>query len=493
MNDNESSVAVLERPQTKEQTITQEIPNVGEQFTQLLTEVQDILESRPPERWMFSIYRKLTYIRRHPDKYAPEVQKFIEDYADNALGVLLEQRKMGIVPHGPVAERRNVISENSLDVIHQLAEVIDSEKEEEPSNSEVHNISLEEVIGSSDRFRTSEKKYEDNTTLTIFEVYSKQTATWHKFPLPPTGNILHKGGFPRVVLKILQGAPEETIESELPPNDFDVVTHGDRNEIYPIAKKIGVDLQGVETVDNFDFKQLCESRDIDLNGCFMGSEGIIFSSDAAEAAKTGKVHIKGNNRGIYGSEKFMYDRCQLVKNRGLMRLFKVVAEGKAVSFEINPLNKQIDLGIYWLVLARKFSKKPNAPELLDKLFYLGKQTDQVHNDEASIYDVLDRVHAENTFFDFNEAELDAPGVAMWLNRKLMRLVNTKFRKEHNIPSNLQLERNIGDNIPMEVSLENYTGTEEDNETTKAKWDAFVNRCRLRKEAEGNNSKPLFPK
>ncbi len=221
------------------------------------------------------------------------------------------------------------------------------------------------------------------------------------------------------------------------------------------------------------------NRDLDLNGCFMGSDGLTYSTQALEAARTGKINIVATKRGIYGSEVFYHEGTRLIKNRGIMRYLKTVAEGKAQSFEFLPVNEQVNLGIYWLVLAKRMSRKENAPEIMDKLFYLGRQIQQTEEGEEHIYDVLDRVHTKYPFFDFDGKPLDKTGLARWLHRKFLRQIDKKYRDKNSIPTNLTLTRSEEDTIPYTVSLDAYSSRPDKLEKIKNGWDTFLRRSRRR--------------
>lgn len=448
-------------------------PEIISQFRTLLTDIHRVLETRQPQQWWRGVYRQLIKAKRHPEHYAPEIQAFISDYADSVIGLLREQAQD--IHSGDTSSKDSVdISERTLHIIHDTAKLIKSPKEKDRP-FEINHLPLELVFKNNDRFRIS-KGENLGHELTFFEIRS-ETGDWHSFPLPMSDTMFHKGGFPRVVLKILAGAPPSTIEAELPPNDFDVVATGHPKKAYTEAGAIGVDLEGVEMLEKMNFEQLCKSRDINLNGCFIGKNELVYSTDAYNAAKSGKIAIEGYTRGIYGSDRFFYQGVELFKNRGLMRLMKTVTEGKALSFDFIPLNQQVDLGIYWLVLMRKFSKKENFNELADRLFYLGKQCGQIYDGETSIFDVIDRVHSENPFFNFDEVALDQVGVAKWLNKKLLKYIDSAFRQTHSIANALEFTRLQEDTRPYEVSLNGFEPRPDKD--LNSRWTEFLERCRQR--------------
>lgn len=291
---------------------------------------------------------------------------------------------------------------------------------------------------------------------------------------------MHKGGTPRVILKILAGAPIESIRAELPPNDFDVIATGDPLERQREALRMGVDIEGVEIVASLDdWHRLFAGRDINLNQCFFGLDGLTYTQQALESAQSGSISLEATERGLYGSENVFYDGIKLAKNRGVQRLLKFVAEGKAESFEFFPLNEQLDLGVYWLALARKFARKKNAGALLDRLFYLGRQIGQVGPDEHSIYDVLTRVHKTYPFFDMRDLTLDQTALAKWLGGKLIKLADRRFRQEEKISLGFGLERTPGDEVPYRVSLDGYVPDPNRIAAAHEGWQAFLEACQGR--------------
>ncbi len=260
-------------------------------------------------------------------------------------------------------------------------------------------------------------------------------------------------------------------------NDIDMIAwpgENDRQEILDEALRLGADIEGVEMTDEKDVEKVLKVRDVSINQCFFGREGLVFSTKALEAMQSGVVEIMDPmDRGLYGSESFMFDGIKIVKNRGMYRLFKFVAEGKAESFEQVALNRQIDLGIYWLVLSRKFARKKNAGTLLNRFYELGKRAGQVREWEENIYDVLTRVHSEFNFFTFNDAKQGEEDIVRWLGRKLAKMANRKFRLTRGVSSGLNLQRSQGDNMPERISLAGYTDDPVADMATGNAWEGFV--------------------
>jgi hypothetical protein len=219
------------------------------------------------------------------------------------------------------------------------------------------------------------------------------------------------------------------------------------------------------------------NRDLDLNNAFISRDGLVFDQLAKKSAQTGKIEIIATKRGIYGTEIFFHEGIRLIKNRGMMRLVKTLAEEKAKSFNFIPLNEQVDFGIYWLVLSRRSVDKPNFPELLDRLFLLGQQIKQVRPDEQNIFQVLDRVHQKYPFYDY-KSQLDDKGLVKWLNGKLFNQIDKKYRDLYHIPTTLSLVRSENDTIPYEVRLD-YSPNQQNLEFIKNEWPNYLRRCQAR--------------
>lgn len=438
-------------------------------FEQTLAEVGDVIEEKDPKEWWFSIYLKLRQKVRsiRSGNSIAEMEDFVDTYWARVNQIFLDAAKG--------QEEDTLLAAH--EAIHGISDVF--HENEEVEEVEIKNIPLSELT-QNERLRIEES--EDTYTISI---YSKIRDQWYSYPIPRSHNghrLLHKGGLPRVVLKIIAGAPEDTIEAELPLNDIDFLATGDTNKVFATAKALDVDPDGIEMLDTLDYQYIFNSRDLDLNGCTLSQDGLTFSLQALESARTGSIRILSSARGLYGTEIFQYDGSRLMKNRGLMRLLKTVAEGKAHNFEFLPLNKQIDLGIYWLVLARKLSGKEQAGEYLDRLYYLGQQTGQVREGEMDIFDVLERVHKEVPFFNFDSGKLDTLGLARWLSKKLLKQIDKFYRDRYRVPTYFPYQREEGDTEPYIVSLKGYTPNEDCIDSFRDRWGQFLSSSRVRHRA-----------
>ncbi len=436
------------------------------------------IDSRPPERWWGIAYKGIRRALRDADTYPEELRDFISTRGPEFTKLLTHEIERDVDSENTSADRAQLIAERAIEIIHDAAKIFPLEAEPNEKDPVINFVPIEEIIDASDRFNLAPQKLADGRTTNVLQVYSDTTSSWYDFKLPFSENVMHKGGFPRVVLKVLAGAPVETIEAELPPNDFDVVAviaDGTNDE----AALLDADPAGIEHVDEFDMNSLIRNRDINLNGCFMTKDGLVYSEPAFEAARSGRIELMPYKRLIYGTETFYYKGERITNNRGMMRLAKTVVEQKALSFDFRPINKQVDMGIYWLALAQKFSGKTNHGELLDKLYYVGAQMGQVRTGENDIYDVLNRAHTEFPFFEMERKELDEVGVAKWLGNKLNKQIDRVYRQEYKVGSDFELEREPGDTIPYTVSLDGYEKNDEAIDAIEQKWDSFKERCQMR--------------
>lgn len=425
---------------------------VYEPFSAYLDTVLDKIKSISPERWWFVMYHELRTLQNSIDSGTFTLSLEAKDFAQDLLVDVINLLKEKAQHRYEVSSTEDHLSE-ARKLVHQISELLsfpaDTEAELRPTI-----VSLEALLQGNERMNPNYSfDVVESDGVEHFRIFSSIQNTYFDFPLPPSHEMLHKGGFPRVVLKIWVGSPTEIIEAELPPNDFDVIASGDEEEAYSTAQKIGVTSDGVEMVHNIhNAPALFASRDITLNQCFIGIDGLEFSDAARIAAQTGHIAAIPSLRGLYGRSMFYYQNELLANGRDMYRLIKFVAEKKALSFDFTELNKQVDIGIYALVLIQKSMRKENAPELLENIFTILKQMGQVQPGEETLDDVVARLKEQYPFFDFQREPLDDEGVAKWLFFRLKKQAELYFRAKYAIPSRQELERKPGDMVPFTVSL-----------------------------------------
>lgn len=405
----------------------------------------------------------------------PETVDFWRNYGEPVIDILVHE----VRPAGDCKQPSPVTrAKRAIQVMHEVSEVFSRDEDTETAERVTQHLGFDELCQLSERFKTDTKIDETGTERKYFYIYSPKRDRWFEYPIPNTDYVLHKGGLGRTILKVLYNEDPDLSESELPPHDYDYIAVK-CSEAEEDLKGLRADPDGIEEVVSINLDVLMNNRDLDINNAFVGRDGLVFAESAYWSAVSGKIAIVATKRGIYGSEVFFHEGVRLIKNRGMMRLVKTVAEGKATSFDFMPLNEQVDLGIYWLVLAKRFAGKADFPLYMDRLFELAKQMGQVREGETTVYEVLDRVHAKYPFYSFDGRPLDEEGVARWLGRKLIKQVDKKYRDVNSVPSLLDMERSPKDTETYEVSLADYKPDHEKLETIRSGWNNYLARCRRR--------------
>ncbi len=376
-----------------------------------------------------------------------------------------------------------------------------SEGREQRENShvprQVLRISLEDMIDAAG----GEIRREEKDGRTYVSVRSSK-GSWTAFELPP-GDVLYKGGLPRLLLKLvlgtmtageaaqrartwesfhesgasirLQGSERvhpDIIEKDRKQNDIDVITLLEGNGTAPIplslvkqAKDLGADPDGVEFIprgamdDDAVMVKVFAGRDGNGNECVLTQDGLVVSNRAIEAMYSGIFEVNQANKEFYGAETFFYGGTMLQTARGEMRGLKFVSEGKFRGLRWCPINRFIDPGIYWLVLFDKFNKKENRAELFHRLLFLGKKMGIVGQQET-LKDVLDRTHEECPYFDVvNRGQMTERKLLLWFAGKVTRMTSRKAKRalRH---TTYQPERSPGDTEMQTITIDDIPSLRE---------------------------------
>jgi hypothetical protein len=429
---------------------------------ELTIDMQQIL-LRPPERWAHNfcrfVYQHEKALHEAPDSYPAPLAEFLRQH----LPRFKEALRTATARVDP--EQAATAFERATAMIHDFSEhLFHLQDRKFALKPQVQSIALETLA--------SRLPSEVKDTITV---------RGHAFPRPQSESLCHKGGLPRVLTKLLAGASESTIAIELPANDLDVIVVSGSREALAEAERYKISRDGIELVDELNFERIFASRDLDLNGCVVTKDELVFATWAHQSAREGKVSIIPAARGLYGTEFFFdQDGVLLAKNRGLARLVKSVVEGKAEAFDVLPRNKQVDLGIYWLILARRFGAKEHSETLMNRLFDVAKSLGQTREGDASPLDFLKGVHERYPFFSFSDSSLDDAGVVRWLAGKLNRQTERFFRQAVGVFNPNNLERAQGDTVPTTITLEAIVKTPS-SEGFSAGWAQFVAECDTRRE------------
>jgi hypothetical protein len=184
----------------------------------------------------------------------------------------------------------------------------------------------------------------------------------------------------------------------------------------------------------------------------------------------------------------------LAKQRGIMRLVKQVAEGKALSFAYKDINSSLDFGIYSLYLGKKWSKHLRSREdksadpnrfgdHLQRMFILLETAGQT-NGETTVIELLENAHRRYPFFDIQKENEDDVDVARWLAKKLIKQLDREFNWKNKIPSGLIFERKAHDSDTRTISLGDFQPSYVQTQQILKWWPGFVQSCHQRAEEYG---------
>ncbi len=434
--------------------------------------LSEALDTNPPVSWWRSIARKLIFFERHLSEIqSTPIRNHIQE---NIAELKMILRNSQYLPMKSPLEIVEYTEKVIMSLSMEMALIF--EEEREPITE--HIISLDDLVHTyPHRLRKNESMLND-TPIIELEIRhpDPEIDQWYSIPIPNQKMIWHKGGPARALLNLIADAPLSMQIAEFPWNDFDVITAGD--DVYDTAISIGVDPDGVEYMGEnaLNFSRFAYGRDTDQNQCCLGSDGLHYSTAALQAAQTGHINIVGKyiaNKAIYGIDTMYAEGISLIKPRGLMRLVKNLVEGKALSFEYKSVNANFDIGIYVLFLAKKWSKRSNFPELLQKLFVLLQQMDQVRSGEYSIIDVLNRAHKEYPFFDFDREIKTKRDLTQWKAKKFVKQFDRELAWLFDFPTTLELKRSDHDEVPITISLNQFVASETESESIKSWWDNFL--------------------
>jgi len=305
-------------------------------------------------------------------------------------------------------------------------------------------------------------------------VENSHFVSWDEIPFPegvhiprPPANakVGYKGGAARVALKAYLGA---SLEGEIPLADFDMYAE-DTPEIWEVAQELCVDNDGVEAVEKFDPGMCFATRDTDLNEVLLTGEGLYYTDDAVRASTTRIIRPgRGRVESLYGADCFFMNGDKFMSNKALWRLVKFVAEGKADGFALPKYNLQIDMGIYWLVLARKLSGKENGGEKLERMFHLGNKMGIIPERfrEKPVLEFLNWMHSNLPFFDFESEQTDED-IANWLlNDRFLTFVAKQSKKYLGIRTDFSdIKREPGDEQEVVIDLSGYVPSAQGHQVT----------------------------
>lgn len=454
----------------------------------ILTRLPLILDG-DPRTWYKAIAKDIVYLHRRRDVLPPEMREYLAPIFNRAKHILHKEAEAGKtlssndINDELIGTRAHI---NMIGLSQQVSEQFSTELE--PIKERV--VSIDELIVKNPKRLSRHIEEEDGITFTMIGVRHPTNGEEYFFKLPLDNFSYHKGGIARLMLEIYAGARSSMQLCEIPWNDVDVYTiGGDEEECRDRAKLIGADVQGIEIAngDKFDFSQYANGRDMTFNQVCLGVDGLHYSDAAFQAAQTGHIELVGHyipDRAIYGFDRYPVklnnEPLILAKPRGMMRYIKSLAEGKALSFDYLPVNQNLDFGIYWLVLARKWAKTQDSfADRMQKMFYICRQMGQTRDNENGIMDSLSRIHVNYPFFNLEHEFKGEAGVARWIGGKLIKQLDREFGWLNELPSGVKFIRREGDTTPKTVSIEGFQYDPEEGQWIVSGWEQFTNDCRNR--------------
>lgn len=241
----------------------------------------------------------------------------------------------------------------------------------------------------------------DGTSIWFTEkelvIYNSERGTF-KYPLPAQtvdGEIAIKGGVARLVAKIALELPST---GELPPSDLDLVVFGASKGITmkELKSRYGVEAKDVEKITPEGvrgYNIYLGNRDQSPNEVLLTADGLVLSLDAISAFVQGTTQVTADShRDLFGSHVLDWERRYIVEMldghdqffvngvrfpspKALSRMYRNMIEEKADSFTVPKGALKLDIGIRWLVMARKFlavEDKKRRNELLENMVLLAQ-------------------------------------------------------------------------------------------------------------------------
>jgi hypothetical protein len=479
------------------------IPPTNEQLSEEREELRGIIVqfpeimNEPPDSWFRKVAQEIALLEQNKKSLPNEVNLFLSPLLQKSRTILKHEAALGKKLEVPniTDEFRGMRAEaNIMRLSREMAAIFAPELDDVPHIQ----VSTEELLSSHpDKFRMYESG--EHNGLTMFGLRHPNTGEWYDAPLPPENTVWYKGGFARAILKASVNA---SYEEELPWNDLDVVFIGNDEEARYTAERMGVDPDGVELIGErngtFDFTEYVHGRDITLNKVCFGNDGLHYSQDAHHSAKTGYIELVAEympNRAIYSVDKMHYKNMQLIKPRGAMRYVKTVTEGKATSFNYPEVNANFGLGVYSLVLAKRWSQREDFGIMMQRFFELCKRMKLVPNEMQDVYTFLEVTHARHPFFDMDKKITNMPDVARWKAAKIIKQIDREFGWTFDMPADFQLERRSNDDREKIITLNGFEPIPEESERITKRWPHFLAECQERKRVndiiEPNNLSRYF--
>lgn len=411
-------------------SINEESKALIRDFLELIKKIIFIIYYNNPNRW-WKLTAKLL-IRIHKG----EINFKSSNYFKKKAGKVLSIMKRDLSQKDPFS---NDVAFSALRKIMKIAEIFLPPRPE--PELDIKFIPLEEMAKNPNI--TVKKIGEGDIILEIGDA---------RIILPNREGFYYKGGVSRLILKILLGTD---ISAEIPLNDFDaIVSEGGLGDFSLFQDRYGLDPTGIEIYNKkeivipVDIQRLLQGRDLNTNQSVVSKKGIFFSPAAKKAILSGITESLYAHHRIFGTDGFIipsdgkYPTVYTLRTRGLGRVYKMIAEGKAMAGLIKKIEKQIDLGIYWLVYLRKALNKPASEKLIERYFLLAQELGHTLPDEDPL-NFFDRQFSRYPFFIFGK-KLNRIETVYWIICKFFKTLWNELRYLHFINRNPIFQRSFDD-------------------------------------------------
>ena len=226
--------------------------------------------------------------------------------------------------------------------------------------------------------------------------------------------------------------------------------------IYKVAELMGAASDGTEKMPEFDFDDVSflpedylDSRDVHFNEIFLGSSRLILTEEALVSILKSNITSRGNAVNIYGRDRVYINGLEYISSRTGHRFVKYTKDGKSKNFTLPRYNLELDLGAYWLVLARNSFEKKNAPEHIARLYLIAKQMGQ-HGGTENPVEFLNYLVRQHPYFSFNKNQ-SPEEVATWLMGRYVRMFHSHLKQYFHI-KNPESSMKSTDLTPVTISV-----------------------------------------
>lgn len=375
-----------------------------------------ILTFQPPEKWVRSIYKQMLILDRDVE-LDPRIRSYLDQYFPSIREILY------------IPKQHNI----PQTIIYAVNKIGQSLPEAKIEVVEIRYISMLEICQKIPTANLTQK--DDIDYLIIDNLYGK------KITIPLMTGVYHKGGIARLILKFYFDSP--WLKSEVPIKDWDILVQKLRTGKRFLEIAGETDQSGIEVFSSC-FESIMYSRDVTLNQCLLGKNGLWYTPEAESAVKTGVIFPCSGDHGLYGCDFFMHQGHRFVKGRVFERLIKTVIEKKAKVFDIRLDNLQVFMGISGLIGALRKIDSSSFVERLMRFYYMLEQLGQIdmyryllrekHQLPCnSIFDYLEGIHTMYPFVLFRKLGEDE-GVARWLMEKLLKWHERDFKNTFGLSS-----------------------------------------------------------